>query len=110
MTDDEMIDEVGFFHNIKLENGILLPSRASRAILLGLEKELDKEYKDEDERERSLKLKQMLISALYDPLFEDLEELVKKGELTELDCFKMLENEGKELAKEFKGDKDEVKK
>ncbi len=101
MTDEEMIDEMGFFNNIQLEDGTLIPSRASMAVLLGLEGKLRADYKDMDEREWSLKTKTFLISALYEPMFRELEKKVKKGELTEVSCYRMLKKEGEELAKEW---------
>ena len=93
------------FDNVMVD-GRIMPSRASLFILIGLESKLKKDYKDDEERQGSLNIKQMLISAMYQPIFDVLKKSVESGKATFDDYRSALIREGEDLAKEFRRSED----
>lgn len=95
MTDEEEW-KMRFYANVKLENGSMLPSRASIYVLTGI----NKEYKLTDENRQIITM--LAGSSLFQDAYKTMAEKIEKGEMTEVECAKQLEKMGEEYGKELR--------
>ena len=96
MSDEEEKDwQMRFNHNWKLEDGSLYPSRASMYLLDGI----NKAYKVDDSNRHLLTM--LAGSSLFQGMYDAIAEMIDKGEMTEVEAVKKLNELGKTIGKEI---------